>query len=145
MKDQIGPAGEKLFGDASRPKVPRYDLDGGSYSGRRVGGEDIRQRELLNCAAVQRGVFHQPLGRFAADHPGRAGDEDMYDPVSIWASCPRLSRASTSLHPNFGKQGVDGRDKPRPDSGKPHTFETSSGARPNTSPSPTLPHHIPAT
>src|SRR5258708_17781287 len=28
------------------------------------------------------------------------------------ASCPRLSRASTSFWPSFSKQDVDGRDKP---------------------------------
>jgi hypothetical protein len=32
------------------------------------------------------------------------------------SSCPRLSRASTSLLPSFSKQGVDGRDKPGHDS-----------------------------
>ena len=44
----------------------------------RVARDDIHQRQLFDRLAVQRAVDDQPLDQLAADHAGRAGDENVH-------------------------------------------------------------------
>src|SRR5262249_57777843 len=51
VKDHVRPAGDKLFGNAGRCEVLRYNVYCGGSSRRRGGGEYIRQRKLLDGTA----------------------------------------------------------------------------------------------
>ena len=61
--------------------------------------DDVDQRQLVDRLAVQRAVDDQPLGELAADHAGRAGDENVhcvsraYSPSFVFC-LPSLSKFS---------------------------------------------------
>ena len=46
--------------------------------GRRLRRDDVVQRELGDLALADPRIGEEPLGDFAADHAGRAGDENMH-------------------------------------------------------------------
>ena len=61
--------------------------------------DDVHQRQLFDRLAVQRAVDDQPLDQLAADHAGRAGDENVhsfpapYSPSFVFC-LPSLSKFS---------------------------------------------------
>ena len=57
------------------PTIGRIDVVRGRL---RVGRDDVVQRELGDLALADPAVRQEPLGELAADHAGRAGDEDVH-------------------------------------------------------------------
>ena len=62
--------------------------------------DDIHQRELFDRLAVQRAVDDQPLDQLAADHAGRAGDENVHCPRVI----PGAERPVSDRGPSFAPE-----------------------------------------
>ena len=79
MEDHVRPVGDRLGGRARRRKDrPRAPRSCAGKARRLTRRHDVEKRELVDRLAVERFVGDQPLGQLAADHAGRAGDEDVH-------------------------------------------------------------------
>src|SRR5262245_23003850 len=78
MEDRIGPRVERSRRLARLGQVGRHDFRLSCEIQNRDRWNDVEQRDLVDPLAVELSIPGQPLRQLAADHAGRAGDEDMH-------------------------------------------------------------------
>ncbi len=78
MEDHIRPLRDRLFRCARRGEIggPGLHVIGKAGGPRRR--DNVDQCQFVDRLVAERPVDDQPLGQLAADHAGRAGDEDMH-------------------------------------------------------------------
>src|SRR5438270_1640226 len=78
MKDRLATIRDRLGGLAGRGEIGGDGLDLCLDVVRRGRGNDVEQPHLLDRLAGEHAVLAESLGELSADHPGRAGDQDMH-------------------------------------------------------------------
>jgi hypothetical protein len=86
MEDHIGPRRHRRSRRALRGEIGGGQLHPAGEARRPRGGHHIEQGQRGDRLAVERTVAREPLGQLAADHAGRAGDEDVHRCCSALSS-----------------------------------------------------------
>src|SRR6266436_3974984 len=81
MEDHIGPIRDQLFGDARNREIAGHRIDRKSRFVGLCGSNHVLQRHAADITLAETSVAQQPLGQFAADHAGRAENQNVQDPT----------------------------------------------------------------
>ena len=108
MEDHVRPLGDGLHGDGRIGEIAGPHLHMIGEAGRPGRGDDVHQRELFDRLAVQRAVDDQPLDQLAADHAGRAGDENVHSFPQTFPSSFRGRPKAGTRNPDIRSEQVSG-------------------------------------
>ncbi len=81
MENHIGATRDQLFGDARHREIAGHRIDRKSRLVGFGGSNHVLQRHAADVALAETSVAQKPLGQLAADHAGRAENQNVQDPT----------------------------------------------------------------
>ena len=97
MEDHVGPVGDQLLRGARDGEITRVHLDRKAGFSGVAGATTSCSVMLRDVGLAEPAVFQQPLDQFAADHAGRAQNQNVQESLLVVFSFMRAPESSVKI------------------------------------------------